>query len=241
MLSKSSLCVLVYVALCSIFTSCQRDSQSHVTSHSAPERVHNESTQTPKDRADVTWLFIGDSLTAGYGLSKEEAYVHQLESLLSREKWTSRDRRMIKLINAGVSGDTSAGVLRRIDWLLEDEIERVFVCIGANDGLRGQPIKELRDNLGKIIKRVRARGMKVVLMGMKLPPNYGPLYTTQFAQAYADVAQEYNVTLLPYLLEGVGGRADYNQADGIHPNRTGQVHIASHIFEFLRAQKLISQ
>ena len=146
MLSKRSLLILIYVMICSVCISCQRDSLPNVDSHRSPEPSHSDSVQRPKTPAEATWLFVGDSLTAGYGLSKEEAYVHQLESRLSREKWTSRDRRAIKLINAGVSGDTSAGVLRRIDWLLEDDIDRVFLCIGANDGLRGQPIKELKND-----------------------------------------------------------------------------------------------
>ena len=232
--------ISVFVMLLCLTTGCRRESPSPTTA--APHRVSTSavSSETPTQRV-AKWLFVGDSLTAGYGLSKEEAYVSQLERRLAREGWHTPDQHEIKLMNAGISGDTSAGALRRIDWLLEEDVERVFVCIGANDGLRGQPIEALRANLTQIIKRIRASGAQVVLMGMKLPPNYGPLYTARFAKVYAEIAQELGVSFLPFLLEGVGGRAEYNQADGIHPNREGQARIADLVFDFLHTQNLIKR
>ena len=237
-------CTLIplYISTLFFLGGCQNTDSAQSSAHDSlrqlavKSEISSSSTQ-PLQKA--RWLFVGDSLTAGYGLSKDESYVHQLEQLLSRDGWTTQDQKLIELINAGISGDTSAGALRRIDWLLKDDVERVFLCIGANDGLIGQPIKQLRNHLTKIIQRIRARGAEVVLMGMKLPPNYGPLYTDRFAKLYAEVAQEHAVTFLPFLLEGVAGHTELNQADGIHPNREGQARITTHVFEFLRTQKLI--
>ena len=141
--------------------------------------------------------------------------------------------------NAGVSGDTSAGVLRRLDWILGGEVKVAFIAIGANDGLRGLPVAELRKNLEEIIRRVRARNIRPLLAGMHMPPNYGAEYTQAFAAVYPDVAREMKVPLLPFLLEGVGGVEAMNQADGIHPNEEGHKHIAVLVEAWLKKERLI--
>lgn len=171
---------------------------------------------------------FGDSLTAGLGVSPEEAYPALLEARLAQEGYDYR------VINAGVSGETSAGGLRRIDWALKLGPEIVIVALGANDGLRGLPPTAMRDNLLAIVQRARNAGAKVLLAGMQLPPNYGTSYTRSFEKVFADVAQTARVPLIPFLLEGVGGAARLNLPDGIHPNAEGQGRIAEHVWPYLR-------
>jgi acyl-CoA thioesterase-1 len=172
-------------------------------------------------------VVLGDSLTAGLGVSPEEAYPAWLEGFLAHEGYDYR------VVNAGVSGDTSAGGLRRIDWALKLVPEIVIVALGANDGLRGLPTTAMRDNLLAIVQRARGAGAKVLLAGMQLPPNYGRNYTRSFEKVFADVAQTARVPLIPFLLEGVGGEARLNLPDGIHPNAEGQRRIAEHVWPYL--------
>ncbi|HEV8142527.1 MAG TPA: arylesterase [Methylomirabilota bacterium] len=171
---------------------------------------------------------FGDSLTAGLGLSPEEAYPALLEARLAHEGYDYR------VVNAGVSGDTSAGGLRRIDWALKLGPEIVIVALGANDGLRGLPPTAMRDNLLAIVQRARNAGARVLLAGMQLPPNYGTSYARSFEKVFADVAQTARVPLIPFLLEGVGGEARLNLPDGIHPNAEGQRRIAEHVWPYLQ-------
>jgi acyl-CoA thioesterase I len=171
---------------------------------------------------------LGDSLTAGLGLSPEEAYPALLEARLAQEGYDYR------VVNAGVSGDTSAGGLRRIDWALKLGPEIVIVALGANDGLRGLPPTAMRDNLLAIVQRARNAGARVLLAGMQLPPNYGTSYTRSFEKVFADVAQTARVPLIPFLLQGVGGEARLNLPDGIHPNAEGQRRIAEHVWPYLQ-------
>lgn len=186
---------------------------------------------SPRERS--TWLFVGDSLTAGYGVAGDEIYTAHVEAAF-RERglpWTVR--------NAGVSGDTTAGVLRRIDWLLTPDVHTVFLVIGANDGLRGLPTEEARKNLGAIVDAARERGARVVLAGMKLPRNYGEEYGRAFEQIYRDVAGDRKLPLMPFFLEGVGGVDALNLPDGIHPNPEGHAIIARHVLAFLTAESLL--
>jgi acyl-CoA thioesterase-1 len=138
------------------------------------------------------------------------------------------------VVNAGVSGDTSAGGLRRVDWALRARPEIVIVALGANDGLRGLPVDALRDNLEQIVRRVRAAGARVLLAGMRVPPNYGDEYARDFAAVFPEVARRTGVPLAPFLLDGVAGEARLNQADGIHPTAEGQRLIASRLWSHLR-------
>lgn len=194
------------------------------------------------DKVESRWLFVGDSLTAGYGLEAEAAYVALIQNKILKDHWLdTQSKKRPKLINAGISGDTSAGALRRLDWLLADSPNRVFLCIGANDGLRGQSIAALKDNLIKIIQKVKSKGIKVTLMGMQVPPNYGVKYSVQFKQSYFDIAKSQNVPLYPFLLEGVGGVAELNQSDGIHPNHQGQEVIAEQLFKYFLEENYLTK
>lgn len=184
-----------------------------------PPRAHAE---------EPVIVALGDSLTAGLGVALEEAYPALLQARLAREGLHYR------IINAGVSGDTTAGALRRLDWVLRARPAIVIVALGANDGLRGLPVGTMRDNLIAIITKLRASGARVLLAGMRLPPNYGAGYTREFAAAFDTVARQTSVPLLPFLLEGVAGRAALNLPDGIHPNAAGQRKVADTVWRALR-------
>lgn len=170
---------------------------------------------------------FGDSLTAGLGLPLDQAYPAQLERRLREAGFPHR------VVNAGVSGDTTAGGVRRVDAVLAFHPSLVIVEFGANDGLRGLPLSQTRTNLATILDRSRSSGVPVILAGMKLPPNYGPEYTTQFAAIYPDLALTYGSTLFPFFLEGVAAQPQLNQADGIHPTAEGYSVIVSHLLPLL--------
>jgi acyl-CoA thioesterase-1 len=171
---------------------------------------------------------LGDSLTAGLGVAPDEAWPALLEARLQQEGFPYR------VVNAGVSGDTSAGGLARLDWVLRNDPEIVIVALGANDGLRGQPITALRGNLRAIVDRLKKRKVKVLLAGMRLPPNYGAAYTRDFAAVFVDVARQSGVPLVPFLLDGVAANASLNLTDGIHPNAAGHRIIAERLWPHLR-------
>jgi acyl-CoA thioesterase I len=179
-------------------------------------------------RAESVIVALGDSLTAGLGVAPDEAYPARLEARLRREGFAYR------VINAGVSGDTSAGGLRRVDWVLRAKPEIVIVALGANDGLRGQSPQVMRDNLEAIVARLHAAGARVLLAGMRLPPNYGAEYTREFEAVYAAVARRAKVAFMPFLLDGVAADARLNQADGIHPSAAGHAVIAERLWPHLR-------
>jgi acyl-CoA thioesterase-1 len=172
----------------------------------------------------VRVVALGDSLTAGYGLHADQAYPALLEARLRSAGLA------VEVVNAGVSGDTSAGGLRRVDWALDGDVRVLIVALGGNDALRGLPIEDLRRNLAGILDRARDRGLTVVLAGMEAPPNLGPAYTRAFRRVYQDLASEYDAALLPFLLDGVAGVAGLNQGDGIHPNAQGTVRVADNLF-----------
>jgi acyl-CoA thioesterase I len=176
----------------------------------------------------ATIVCLGDSLTAGHGVDEDQAFPAVVQRLAQQDgfDWT--------VTNAGVSGDTSAGGLRRVAWLAKGKPDWVFIALGANDGLRGQPASATRDNLVGMITRLRAAGAKVALAGMKLPTNYGEDYRTAFAAVFPQVAQDLQVPLMPFLLEGVGGMPRLNQADGIHPTVEGQQAIGRAVYAFLK-------
>jgi acyl-CoA thioesterase-1 len=182
----------------------------------------------PAFAASRAIVAFGDSLTAGLGVAPDEAYPALLQARLAREGYDYR------VVNAGVSGDTSAGGLRRIDWALRVSPAIVIVALGANDGLRGLPPTAMRDNLVAIVQRAQGAGAKVLLAGMRVPPNYGADYARDFAQVFPDVARATRAPLMPFLLEGVAGEAQLNLPDGIHPNVEGQRRIAGHVWLHLR-------
>ena len=165
-------------------------------------------------------VFLGDSLTAGLGLPSDQSY----PSLIGKKL---KDRGYdYEIVNAGVSGDTSAGGVRRLDWSLDGDVRVLVVALGANDGLRGLPTTEMKKNLKAVLDRAAARNIPVVLAGMEAPPNNGPDYARDFRNVYAELAQEYRVRFVPFLLQGVAGDAALNQGDGIHPNARGAQIVA---------------
>jgi len=170
-------------------------------------------------------LFFGDSLTAGYGLSPEEAFPALIEKELNKKS------AVVKVTNAGLSGETSAGGLARIDWVLRQPIDVFVLELGANDGLRGLPLDQTLKNLQGIIDKVKAKypQTKLVLAGMMVPPNMGKQYSLEFKNIYPALAKKNNATLIPFLLDGVGGIEKLNQADGIHPNVEGHRIIARNL------------
>ena len=171
---------------------------------------------------------LGDSLTAGLGLSStDQAYPALLEDRLKHSGFD------YEVINAGVSGDTSAGGLRRLDWSLQGDVRVLIVALGANDGLRGLPPSELRSNLEAIVAAAQKRHVRVLLLGMEAPPNFGAGYTKEFRAVYSKVASDRNVPLVPFFLEGVAGVGRLNQTDGIHPTAEGQQRVADTIWRSL--------
>ena len=175
-------------------------------------------------------LFFGTSLTAGYGLDPEQAF----PSLIEKK---ARDEGVpIKVINAGLSGETTAGAARRIDWVLRTPADLVVIENGANDALRGLSPAAARANLERVIGAVRAKQprAKIVLIQMEAPPNYGVTYTRSFRAIYTDVAKKENVPLLPFLLTGVAGIPRLNQPDGVHPNLSGERIVADNLWKALK-------
>ncbi|MEZ5290400.1 MAG: arylesterase [Vicinamibacterales bacterium] len=172
-------------------------------------------------------VFLGDSLTAGLGLPADESYPSLIQRRLEARGggWT--------VVNAGVSGDTSAGGVRRLDWSIDGGAAVVVIALGGNDGLRGLPVSELSANLETLITRSLASGARVILAGMEAPPNYGPEYTAGFRRIYPTLAARHGVTLVPFLLDGVAGIDSLNQGDGIHPNREGARRVADTVWKAL--------
>ena len=177
-------------------------------------------------------VVLGDSLAAGYGVEPEEAFPALLQQKV--------DATGLKcaIVNAGVSGNTSADGLARIDWLLKRRFDVLLLELGGNDGLRGLPVTAMRDNLQAIIDRVKQRypQVRIVVVGMQLPPNLGPDYTTAFRRVFPDLAAKNNAALVPFLLEGVGGKPQLNQGDHIHPNAAGHKIIAETVWKVLEPE-----
>lgn len=171
-------------------------------------------------------LFYGDSLTAGYGLSPDEAFPALVEKKLNKTD------KKVKVVNAGLSGETSAGGLSRIEWILRQPVDIFVLELGGNDGLRGLPVDQTRKNLQGIMDKVKAKypNCKIVMAGMMVPPNMGKEYTEAFKRVYPDLATKNKATLIPFILDGVGGIEKLNQPDGIHPNAEGHQIISNKIF-----------
>ena len=214
--------VTVFVTLG--FTACGQAPPTALEAE--PSSGTNQS--SPGDRAIEAHrprvVALGDSLTAGLGLEPHEAYPARLQERLDTAGYH------FQIVNAGVSGDTSAGGLRRLEWALDEGADLLIVALGGNDGLRGLPVDQMKDNLSQIITSARAQGTEVVLAGMEAPPNFGAAYTAAFRDVYRQLAREHDIVLVPFLLEGVAGMADLNQADGIHPNAEGATRVAEHLW-----------
>lgn len=176
-----------------------------------------------------TVVFLGDSLTTGLGVQPTEAFPALIAGKIRAAGLP------FEIINAGLSGDTSAGALRRTDWLLQRPIDVLVIALGGNDGLRGQPVNSLKANLQAIIDKAKAKNsaVRIVIAGMQVPPNLGADYAASFQRIYADLARENSAVLIPFLLEGVGGRRDLNQPDLIHPTAAGHRIMADLVWRTL--------
>ena len=176
-----------------------------------------------------TLLFLGDSLTAGYGLDPGEAFPALIQKKIDEARWSWR------VVNAGLSGDTTAGGLRRIDWLLRQRVDMIVIELGGNDGLRGIPPAVSRVNLEAMIERVRAKhpAAQVVIAGMQMPVNMGEEHRREFAAIFPAVAEAHDAVLIPFLLEGVGGVPELNLPDGIHPTAEGHRLVAETVWKIL--------
>ncbi len=176
-----------------------------------------------------TILFLGDSLTAGLGVAETEAYPALIEQKLKEKNLP------FSVINAGISGDTTAGGLARLDWVLQKKIDVLVLALGANDGLRGLPVAQTKANLQAIVERVKAKnpGVKIVISGMQIPPNMGGEYGASFRAIFTELARANQAALVPFLLEGVGGNDGLNQADRIHPTAAGHRVLAENVWRVL--------
>ncbi len=175
-------------------------------------------------------VVLGDSLSAGFGVDPAEAWPARIQ------EWIRGARLPWKLVNAGVSGDTTAGGLRRLDWVLRRPVDALLIELGGNDGLRGLPLEATRTNLQAVIERTRAKypEARIVIAGMKMPDNLGEAYTRQFEGLFRDLAEKHRLVLIPFLLDGVGGRPELNLPDQIHPNAEGHRRVATNVWNVLQ-------
>ena len=178
-----------------------------------------------------TILFLGDSLTEGLGVTKEDAFPKLVETMIQTEL-----KKDVTVINGGVSGSTTSDGLDRLKWYIKKKPSIVFLALGANDGLRGFDLKQSQENLEEIIKYAQESNAKVLLAGMLISPNYGPKYSENFRKMYEQLKDKYKLKNMPFLLEGVAGNKELNQRDGIHPNEQGHKIIAKNVFEFIKEE-----
>ncbi|HEY9229249.1 MAG TPA: arylesterase [Gemmatimonadaceae bacterium] len=206
------------------------DSAATTPTAESTDSARSPASRFPLAASRKTVLFAGTSLTAGLGLEPDSAYPMLIQRSIDSAGLP------FEVVNAGVSGETSSGLLDRLDWLLRGNFAVMVIETGANDGLRGIPASTLRGNLEAVLDRIKAKrpDARVVLVQMEALPNLGPKYTTDFHRLYAEVAKEKGVPLLPFLLQGVAGRRDLNQADGIHPNYTGERIVAQNVWKGLK-------
>jgi acyl-CoA thioesterase-1 len=235
-----ALCILpASVLFCLTMLGCdvqEGSSVGHVESQvNAPHVIsiqNNVPLSSPQEQSKGNDLprivAFGDSLTAGLGVPPDDAYPGQLA------RWLRDQGLAYEVINAGVSGETSAGGLRRVEWILKSQPMLVILELGANDGLRGQPLKDTYENLKGIIEGLQAKGVIVVLAGMRLPLNYGDNYTEEFSELYKRLAKEYDVPFIPFFLEGVATHRHLNQGDGLHPNAEGYSIVVQNVWKTLQ-------
>jgi acyl-CoA thioesterase I len=220
--------VLAFVAAIWV-AGCRGNTERPAVTAVATERAPQQpAVMPPKAVERPRIVVLGDSLTAGLGLSSDQAYPALLQQRLDTNGFR------YEVVNAGVSGDTSAGGLSRLDWALEGDVRLLVVALGGNDALRALPAEELRQNLSHIIERAQARHIAVVLAGMEAPRNFGRDYIVAFHQVYPSLARQYHVALVPFLLQGVAADPALNQRDGIHPTAEGARIVADNVWTVLR-------
>jgi len=215
-----SLFILISISSCGEATKKEEKETSE-------ESVENENSAEQKKKVI---LFFGDSLTAGYGLEQGEGFPEILQQKIDSLGLS------YQVVNAGLSGETSAGGKNRIDWVLKQNVDVFVLELGANDGLRGIPLEETRNNLQQIIDFVREQNpdIEIILAGMQIPPNMGQDYTSEFKAIFPELAKKNEVHLIPFLLKDVAGNPDLNQEDGIHPTAEGQEIVADNVWEVLK-------
>ena len=214
--------IFLAAILCLLSVSC-RENKSNQSKQQADE-------QPKENKKNRTILFFGDSLTAGYGLEEPSlAFPGVIQSRLDSAGLT------YKVVNAGVSGETSSGGIERISWIISNPVDIFVLELGANDGLRGIPIDVTTNNLQRIIDSVKAKNSqaKIILTGMQVPPNMGQRYTSAFRSMFPELAKKNNIELVPFLLQGVGGETNLNQADGIHPTVEGHKRVADNVWPYI--------
>jgi acyl-CoA thioesterase-1 len=214
--------LFVLVLPCIYLVGCAKQRAPAPESAPSPVAGVQSTTSLPKIVA------FGDSLTAGLGLSAQETYPALLQQRLKQDGYD------YEVVNSGVSGDTSAGGVRRIEWALEGDVRFLILELGANDLLRGQPVAETKKNLAEIINRAQSKNVKVLLAGMLAPTNAGRQYQEQIRNMFTELAREKGVALIPFFLEGVGGVESLNQRDGIHPNAEGAKIVAETVYKYLK-------
>ncbi len=202
----------------------EKESQESNTTESSTQANSNE-----EDEDEHVILFFGDSLTAGLGLDTSEAYPALIQKRLDSLNYD------YKVVNAGLSGETTAGGKNRIEWVLKQDLDILVLELGANDGLRGIPLDETRKNLQDIINIVKSKhpNVEIILAGMQIPPNMGQDYTSEFRAIFPELAQQNDVALISFLLEGVAGNPKLNQSDGIHPTAEGYEIVAENVWNVL--------
>jgi acyl-CoA thioesterase-1 len=210
----------------------ERRSESVSTGNDNPQAklAPQPSPLTPQAPARRSVLFVGTSITAGLGLEPDSAYPSLIQQKIDAAALP------VSVVNAGVSGETTSGLLERLDWLLRAPFDVMVLETGANDGLRGIPAETVRQNIRMAVNRIKAKRptARIMLVQMEVLPNLGPKYAAQFHAVYPDLAKELGVPLVPFLLDGVAGRSDLNQSDGIHPNQRGERIVADNIWKSLR-------
>jgi len=194
------------------------------------EQKREKTTPSPDKEKAKTIVFYGNSITAGYGVDPTEAFPAQVQNKIDSLQLP------YKVVNAGLSGETSAGGLSRIDWILRQPVDIFVLELGGNDGLRGIPLAATEKNLQAIIEKVKTKypSAKIILAGMQIPPNMGRKYTTEFRELFQQLASKNNIILIPFLLEHVGGIPSLNQGDGIHPNPEGHKIVADNVWKVLQ-------
>lgn len=215
-----------YLSICLVILSCGGEVTKKKNKDQAVEKVSKEEVKEVKK----TILFFGNSLTAGMGLEVEEAFPALIQARLDSVSSG------FKVINAGLSGETTASGKNRLSWVLKQKVDIFVLELGANDGLRGIPLNETRNNLQEMIDVVRSHNpaVKILLAGMQIPPNMGQEYTDEFKRIFPELAQKNNVELIPFLLKDVAGVPSLNQQDGIHPTAEGQYILANNVWEVLK-------
>lgn len=224
-ISSWSLVLLTSVATLACSAGSGR-SQDEGTSEKRGAGAAPSASAAPSSRPRI--VALGDSLTAGYGIGKDQSYPAVLQRRLDAEGYR------YDVVNAGVSGDTSAGGLSRLDWSLDGDVRILILALGANDGLRGLPPADMRRNLATIIERAQERRIQVLLAGMEALTNLGPQYQRSFHDVFPELARQYHPAFVPFLLEGVAGRPELNQPDGVHPTSDGARAIAEHLWPVLQ-------